>query len=231
MKVLICDDDQDYALKCKKRIKLLAKEQEIDVIVDIEENGRKLLDLYDSKYYEYDLIYLNYYMPGINGLDTAKELRRREYNGDIVLDSTDESNIIEGYDVDALYYIIKGKTSEEQFKHVFMKAINHFKKRENEIMTFFHKNNSREIPIDNILYFHVQDHIVTVHYLNERIEEFKFYSTLSQIEQELSNNNFLRIHKSYLVSEKYISKKKSQVIELTNGDVIPIGRRFKNINK
>lgn len=231
MKVLICDDDQDYALKCKKRIKLLAKEQEIDVIVDIEENGRKLLDLYDSKYYEYDLIYLNYYMPGINGLDTAKELRRREYNGDIVLDSTDESNIIEGYDVDALYYLIKGKTSEEQFKHVFMKAINHFKKRENEIMTFFHKNNSREIPIDNILYFHVQDHIVTVHYLNERIEEFKFYSTLSQIEQELSNNNFLRIHKSYLVSEKYISKKKSQVIELTNGDVIPIGRRFKNINK
>jgi DNA-binding LytR/AlgR family response regulator len=231
MKVLICDDDQDYALKCKKRIKLLAKEQEIDVIVDIEENGRKLLDLYDTKYYEYDLIYLNYYMPGINGLDTAKELRRREYNGDIVLDSTDESNIIEGYDVDALYYIIKGKTSEEQFKHVFLKAINHFKKRENEIMTFFHKNNSREIPIDNILYFHVQDHIVTVHYLNERIEEFKFYSTLSQIEQELSNNNFLRIHKSYLVSEKYISKKKSQVIELTNGDVIPIGRRFKNINK
>jgi DNA-binding LytR/AlgR family response regulator len=231
MKVLICDDDQDYALKCKKRIKLLAKEQEIDVIVDIEENGRKLLDLYDTKYYEYDLIYLNYYMPGINGLDTAKELRRREYNGDIVLDSTDESNIIEGYDVDALYYLIKGKTSEEQFKHVFMKAINHFKKRENEIMTFFHKNNSREIPIDNILYFHVQDHIVTVHYLNERIEEFKFYSTLSQIEQELSNNNFLRIHKSYLVSEKYISKKKSQVIELTNGDVIPIGRRFKNINK
>jgi DNA-binding LytR/AlgR family response regulator len=66
-----------------------------------------------------------------------------------------------------------------------------------------------------------------VHYLrNDKTETFEFYSTLTQISNQLEERGFERSHRSYLVNLKHIYRKEANHIEMVNGDVIPIGREY-----
>ncbi len=59
------------------------------------------------------------------------------------------------------------------------------------------------------MYFEIKKRIATVYYMeNGQAKMFEFYTrSLSKIEETLWGSNFLRIHRSYLVSEKYIQKR------------------------
>lgn len=51
---------------------------------------------------------------------------------------------------------------------------------------------------------------------------------MSRLEEQLTNKGFIRIHKSYLVNKKNIAKVTSNQVILTNNEVIPLGRKYKN---
>lgn len=53
-------------------------------------------------------------------------------------------------------------------------------------------------------------------------------SNLGEILQEEKFNSFLRVHRSFAVQKQYIQKIGSQEIELNNGNLIPVGRSFKD---
>jgi DNA-binding LytR/AlgR family response regulator len=46
------------------------------------------------------------------------------------------------------------------------------------------------------------------------------------MEERLSNDGFLRTHRSYLVSEKHIIDRTFNKVTMVNGDIIPIGRTY-----
>jgi DNA-binding LytR/AlgR family response regulator len=228
MKVLICDDDKAYANKCKTHLIALAAKHNIELEIEIVESGDKLVFFMDTKYARADLIYMDYNMPGLNGVQTARLLRENGFVADIVFNTKDESHALEGYDVNALDYLIKGKFDKEKFENVFLKAVHRLRRRNSEIMTFTHRGEQRNIRIDDILYFEVQQQKVIVHYLKgDKTEKFEFYSTLTQISNQLSDNGFYRSHRSYLVALKYIYRKTSSQIEMINGEIIPIGREYR----
>lgn len=57
-------------------------------------------------------------------------------------------------------------------------------------------------------------------------------SNLGEILNEEKFNSFLRVHRSYAVQKQYIQKIGNQEIELNNGNLIPVGRSFKdNLNR
>lgn len=56
-------------------------------------------------------------------------------------------------------------------------------------------------------------------------------SNLGEILMEEKFNSFLRVHRSFAVQKQYIQKIGSQEIELNNGNLIPVGRSYKdNLN-
>ena len=83
----------------------------------------------------------------------------------------------------------------------------------------------RKIIISHIYYFEVFNRIVKVHY---RDGTFEFYSTLSKLEDSLARRGFVRVHRAYLVSERFISKINRREIALTDGTKIPIGGKYVN---
>jgi DNA-binding LytR/AlgR family response regulator len=167
-------------------------------------------------------------MTGINGLDTAHKLRASGFTADIIINAIDDTHVHEGYDVEAMHYFIKGKTSEEKLEEVFLKAVERCQRRKKDIMTFGRRGEQINVPIDNILYFEVQGQIVTVHYYKgSSVETFKFYSTLQNICKPLVGKGFWKNHKSYVISKKYIYKMTAGQVEMENGDVLPIGREYK----
>ncbi len=225
MKILICDNDADYVAECKSLLFGLAEKHNVNITVDTVESGNRLLFFKDTKYYKTDLIYIAYNLNGINGIETARRLRKGGETADIVFCTYDESHAIDGYEVDALSYILKKDISSPKFEDTFLKAVDRCKIRKGEIMTFTYCNEHCIVPIRDILYFEVHNRTVTVHYQKDgETETFDFNSSLSKVQDQLLGKDFVRIHGSYLVSHGHIHKGTSQSIEMVNGDVLPIGK-------
>jgi DNA-binding LytR/AlgR family response regulator len=226
VKILICDKE-NRAIEGKTYLLSCAKKYATDVTIEIVESGEQLLFSRKTEYADADLIYLAYDVPGQNGLKTAQELRRRGFTGDVAFYSYDASHVREVESVNAIGYILAGKGMRKSLEKTFLDAVSHYNARTNEVMMLKHGGEHRNIPIRDILYFEVQHRSVTAHYFqNERVETFSFNSTLSSVEDRLSGKGFLRNHRSYLVAEAYIDKHTFEQIEMTNGDVIPVGRKY-----
>ena len=217
MQILICDDDMNSAERCKERLVQISKKHNTDVDIEIVESGKNFLLFMDTKFAKVDLIYLDIHMPDLDGIKTAMQFRKNNIAADIVFYTVDDSHAIDGYDVDALHYIIKGKTNDAKFEEIFLKALQRSKRRNVEVISVSCAGEHKNIPIQEIFYFEVQNHIITVSYGQlPDIQQFEFYSTLSKLEEFLFGKGFIRIHKSYLVSEKH----------MVDGKIFTVGRAY-----
>lgn len=75
MLIAICDDEPLFCEQLKEHIYSYSNKYNLDTVVEIFNNGKQLLNNA-----HFDIIFLDYQMPGINGLQTARELRKKTYN-------------------------------------------------------------------------------------------------------------------------------------------------------
>lgn len=227
MNILICDGDAKSSQMCEESLNIIAQTNSIPVSVRIVENENQLIMLDDNTWQNTDLIYLEVDLQKQNGIVVAKNLRAKGYFSDIVFYTNDEEDIIQGYDVEALHYVLKAKTSSEKFKEIFLKAAVRAEKRNQEVISLACAGVHKNIVVQDILYFSVLNRITTVCYRNgKEIETFEFYSSLSKIEEFLYGKNFIRIHGSYLVGKNYIQEIRKREVVMCNGEVLPIGRTY-----
>ena len=71
LKAAICDDEKVFHKELSAAIHKYTQMRNIEIYSDFYENGESLL--HSEK--EYDIIFLDYQMEGINGIETAEKLR------------------------------------------------------------------------------------------------------------------------------------------------------------
>ena len=225
MRVVICLPDSEEREFCIRRINELARIEGISLTVDevnvtgIGDNRFDLIDFGDI-----DIIYI-----GINknfdGIGIARSIRKAGMNAAIVFLTRYTNAVFDAFDVEALHYLVYGKTDVAKFDEVFRKAVSRAETRTQESIVLGCAGEQRRIAISQIYYFEVFNRIVTVHY---RDGSFEFYSTLSRLEDSLVRRGFVRVHRAYLVSKRFISTYKRNEITLINGTVIPVGGKYIN---
>ena len=223
MNIFLCDDSADQLSLCKKTLTQLTGKHDVHASIKAFPSGEALLFEAEDSYTTLDLVYLDIRMPGLNGLETAKRLRQIGYLGDIVFFTYTPDFAIDGYDVSALHYVLKEQTSSEKFEEIFLRACERKQRRESEVLVLTCAGESRCIPIEDIRYFEIQQRIVTVYYGGER---FEFYSTMLRLEEQLFNKGFVRTHKSFLVSKRFIHSIDSAHVLLDTGEELPVGKRY-----
>jgi DNA-binding LytR/AlgR family response regulator len=228
MRVLICDNDEDSVNRCREQLNELAEKNNISVEVQSVSSGKEFLFYFDSKYSSMDVIYLDIHMPDMNGLEAARRIRDRGFHMDIVFYTSDASQAADAFDVEALNYIVKNKTSKEKFEQVFLKAYERSQLRDVEYIMLSCAGEHLQVPIDKIRYFEVRNRIVTVYYqqADEKEGEFEFYSSLAKLEEFLYKKGFVRIHSSYLVNERFVLRMNKKEVILMSGETLPVGRAY-----
>ena len=109
MRVAICDDEKIQLSITKTSVE--NSYNSLDLIVDTYTSGIELLNAVDVV--NYDLIILDIEMPGVNGIDTAKRLRKIEDKTAIVFLTSHVEYALEGYEVNALRYLTKPASTEK----------------------------------------------------------------------------------------------------------------------
>lgn len=228
MRVAVCDDDASIREHYTEWIKLVAEKEDVSIAVDRFEKGSQLLFSMLDKKMEYDIIFLDVFMPGQCGIDLGEELRKAEFAGFIIFLTRSDAHMLPAFDVGAANYIIKGEEYDnDRFEKVLLKTFKKVEKRRRKYILLNSVDEHRNIPIESIQYFEVSKHICFAYY--GKGEVFEFSSSLGKLSSMLTAYNFERAHKSFLVNCAMVKSYNAKELVMKNGDVVPLGRKYSPI--
>ncbi|WP_180380821.1 LytR/AlgR family response regulator transcription factor [Alloscardovia macacae] len=162
-------------------------------------NGDDFLEHYDGTV---DLIFLDIELPGTQGVDVARHIRLYDSNVTIVFTTKMAQYAAEGYDVDAIGYLIK-PFSEDAFRVKMVKAFTLYENKATHSIPIRTDNGIRLLHTNDIEYIDVQRHEVTYHTTNEDIT---VWSSLKAVLQLLAvhEKEFIQVNRYTLVNLGYV---------------------------
>lgn len=180
--------------------------------------------------HEIDLMFVDINMPDINGMDFVKSLKQRPQ---VIFTTAYSEYAIEGFQVDALDYILKPISYAG-----FLKAANKAKtwfdlnqKQPDIIQTtqdcLFVKSEYKlvRITFDDIKYIESANEYIQIHLIND--EPVSTLMRLKVIEEQLPKDKFMRVHRSFIVNLNRIKVIDRNRIVFDNKVHIPIGEQYK----
>ncbi len=222
MKVLICDDLKEET----DLLQDLLSNYGITPIV-FNDSSNALEYIYQNM--QIDICFLDIIMPNLNGIDMAKALREKGYEGKIIFLTSTTDFAYQSYFVEAFDYILK-PVVKNNLNKVMDKISNKLSTCNVNGITVHTKNITSFIPFNNIKYVEVINHKVYFHLLNQ--ENISISASLKTIaSQLLHDEQFIQCHVSFIVNLNYISTIEGKSIILYNGKIIPISRSFPDIKK
>lgn len=172
-----------------------------------------------------DVLFLDIEMKGMSGVELAGRLREMGAGLQIVFITGYMDYIEQGYDVEALHYLLKPVT-EEKLRPVLDRAMKRLSSRENALLLTSGSATIR-LPLYEIRYLEVLRNYVTVH----ADEEYTVKRTLKELEQEL-DESFYRIHRSYLVNLRFVKQVTKSTVTLKDGTQLPLsGKAYEGVNR
>jgi two-component system, LytTR family, response regulator len=192
------------------------------------QNALKALE--SLKKNQIDLMFLDIRMPAINGIEFLKTLR---YPPKVIITTAYRDYAIEGYDLDIIDYLLKPITFDRFFKAIerYLRANEPLSPppaaQVDEPASIYIKSGYRSVRIntEDILYIEsLKDYIKIVTSTETITAKYR----ISDVETNLSNKGFLRIHRSYIVNLKQVTAFTPNDIEIGKIE-IPIGESYKEL--
>ena len=166
----------------------------------------------------YDVVFLDIQMPGLDGMEAAAALRRKDSSVLLVFVTNLAQYAVKGYDVNAAEFILK-PVSYFDFLMRMRKCTGILQTRTEECLTLNMRQGIIRLPVRDVLYIEVNRHMLTYHTFNET---FQATGVLGEVEASLRNSGFLRCNSCYLVNPRAIQAVLGYDIKLVNGETIQI---------
>lgn len=180
---------------------------------------------------EVDLIFLDIEMPQLSGLDFVKTL---EQPPSVIFTTAHRNYAFEGYELDAVDFLLKPISFGR-----FLKSVSKVHRiatpesspssatTEDAPLTFIYVKEDKKmikVYLDEVQYIESRKDYVVIQSAQQSVSTKQ---QISYLEQKLPEDQFLRIHRSYIIALNKIKAFNHQEIELERGEVFPIGRSFK----
>jgi two-component system, LytTR family, response regulator LytT len=179
------------------------------------------MEFLESYHNEAELIFLDIRMPGINGMDVAREIRKRDSLVTIVFITSLAQYAIDGYSVQAEDYILK-PISYSEFNLKLYRILKNVSSKNGKYMTIILNSGIVKLPYTSIVYLETAFHNVLIHD-NDGVVHKKHIS-MKEVEEELKDACFLRINSSYLVNLDYAKQIDHDTLILFDGTQLKISR-------
>lgn len=184
-------------------------------------SGEDLVTYYMNENIGFDVIFLDIYMAGENGIKTAEKIREFDSQCKIIFTTTSTDHALDSFKVFPFNYLIKPIT-KDVFNMVFEKAVSNIDKEKQEGITVKTENQIKNILNKNIKFIESVSRKILIHTTQGVVS---IYSKLDEIEAKINDERFLRCHKSFLVNMDYIASVEDYSFILTDNTEVPIKQR------
>ncbi len=220
IKVGICDDEQKFLSQMEKEIGELAKKYHYEIQAELYSDGGELLEDFE-KGIGFDLIFLDIEMARVNGIETARKIREKDYHMLIVYVSSYDEYLMQLFEVEPFRFL-KKPLQKEQLEDVFIKAQKRIEEKKKSYYRFQTGKTMMQILQKDILFFESAGRKVIIHTMEK---QYEYYDKLDKVEEKLEGSRFLRIHKAYLVNVDNIEAFQYERVALIDGTLLNISEK------
>lgn len=218
-RISICDDEIQELFHISKLLNKYQEQRNVTFRYDAFSNATELLETMQRGVY--DILLLDVLMPGINGIQTSREIREYDNDIKIIFLTSSPEFAVESYAVDAYYYLLKPATETKLFPildKLFQEAL-----RKEESLTVRSASGIMRISIQRLEFLEVMNKKLYFHLSDSSIKET--HGSLSDFETDLlCREEFIKVHRSFIVNMGYIQELSSNMIITASGQRVPISR-------
>lgn len=181
--------------------------------------------------HDIDLVFLDIQMPGLTGLQFIQSLSRKPM---FILVTAYEKFAIEGYNLDVVDYLVK-PVPMDRFVKACNKAMELYRLKQAgtsaptaaEQPYFFVPSDYKMVKVEwaDVLYVEGLKDYLKIH-LRSQKSPLVTRMSMKSMEEQFPRADFLRIHKSYIVSKKAISAVKKSSVFIDSLE-LPVGDMYK----
>ena len=219
-------DDEPLALR---QLAAYLKKVPFFELVDSCQSALDAVSVLDKQ--DVDAIFIDINMPDLNGLDFVRSLNHPPM---VVFTTAYQEYAIEGYKVDAIDYLLKPFGMGD-----VLRAADKVKRQYDLLHTarlspvdeddaVFLKTEYKVVRIlaHDILYVEGMSEYLRIHFSNQPKPIVVLFS-MKKMEERLSDKDFMRIHKSYIINLHHIAEIQKNRVVLDDSKEIPIGDSYR----
>lgn len=225
MNIAIVEDEEVHSSLLHRYLSAWGEAREKAVRVWIYENAESFL--FDLEDRTSDAVFADIQMPGMNGMEMIRKLREKDGEMPVVFTSGLSDYLQEGYEVQALHYLIKPISEEKVF--ACMDRICS-RKDTREMYSVRTEDGMARLNLKEVNYCEAEGHYVR--FLMTDGSEIRVMKSISELEGELPGDVFVKCHRCYLCNLGNVKQILQDSVLFDNGGSVPVSRRmYRDLNR
>lgn len=225
-KIALCEDESLYSNEQKNLCAAILDKFDINYQIEVFDSGKEFVHAFVQEQKRYDLLLLDIVMDKPDGLELAHIVRQHDKDAAIIFITSNPDFAMQGYDVNALHYLMKPVDRAVLERLILSDYHNRFK-----LSFFVFESGEKKIrvPLKNIVYMETVGRRVYVTLLEGTVY---YTGKLTALLEKLPKEMFVRCHQSFAVNNRNILEINRRNAITVNGMTIPVSRSYlKDVQK
>lgn len=158
IRIGICDDERYMSDRIQAMVSGFFRQKNIEIKILQFSSGEELIK-YDKKI---DILFLDIQMKGIDGIETARKLRRRKFKGVLIFITVLKEMVFQSFEVQPYDYLVK-PIEEQYFKKMMERLLASMKNASEENLLIQKGYESRIISIEDIVFCEIIDRKIVIY--------------------------------------------------------------------
>lgn len=215
--IAICDDEPKMLIDLEDAIKAILSKLNVAADYYVTHDAEELLEHLSKT--KVDILFMDIDMPKYSGLQVADYMLKHDYKTLLVFVTNHDELVYESFQYHPFGFIRKSCFTRE-IQQVVSDALKALHDVEDTISIKI-SGETIIIKLSDIMYLEAQ-----LNYVNVVTAEntYRYRESLGVLEEQLAAKGFIRIHKGFLVNQKFVHAIRYDEVELSSGSLLPIGR-------
>lgn len=215
IKIAVCDDEEVMCEKMKYLVSRFLDRHREAYTVTCYSNGVRLL----FSPADFDLIFLDIQMPGMDGMTVAGKLRQKGFAGVLIFVTVAKEYMPDAFAVEAGDYLCK-PVDKQRLEAALERSLKRLRSKSERSLVIQTVNWCRSIRVRDIYYCEVIDRKI---YIHTRDGIMDYYGKMKELEKKAGSWLF-KCHRSYLINLDCLWEYRNGTAILENGEQIPVSK-------
>lgn len=212
--ILVCDDLQEERANLIRMLREYEQKHEVELEIETASDGAELISLWRPE--RWSIIFLDIYMPHLNGVEAARKLRQVDSQCEIVFVTTSRSHGMDGYELRALDYLTKPYSQQDVDGAMDWFLMKHSERRSELTVRTFEGEES--LSLRDVSFIESRGHTCEIHLPGRTVS---IRRSINELSDELGAA-FFRCHKSFMLNFVHVEELGRKCFLMDDGASVPI---------
>lgn len=226
MELAICENIEEDIELAMDMIEKYRKLRQQLIHVEVYSGADQLLEEIDKRGMIFDIIIFDISQDGISGIEAGRQIRRKGFKGQIIIENSSIDYGLESFEIDAVHYLVKPVSFCD-----FELALDRCVRRQSwnrdigdQVLQVKSDRKILTVRQGDIAYIEVQGKLSVIH---TKGKDYMTWTPLREIYGQLQAEQFLRLQRSYIVNMEEIEVIEAGICKLKTGKEITLSRSIR----